>query len=76
MSLFSLDFCSIEAKMATITELLSSVDQGQQMTARIVEKADLLKVALPEHKQALLDVMKQSGQVEWETFVAQLTDTK
>ena len=67
---------SIEAKLATITDLLTSVEQGQQITARVVEKADLLKVALPEHKQTLLDSMKQSGETDWHTYVAQLTETK
>ena len=62
--------------MATITDLLSSMEQGQEITDRVVEKANLLKVALPEHKQAQLNVMKQTGQTEWQTFVAQLTDTK
>ena len=62
--------------MATITDLLNSMEQGQEITDRIVEKANLLKVALPEHKQAQLNVMKQTGQTEWQTFVMQLNDTK
>ena len=71
------DKYSIEAKLATIQELMNSVDQGEEKTGVTATKIELLKAAVhPSQKKSELDELKMKGQNEFSKFVHDLHETK
>ena len=74
------DRYSIEAKLATIEELVGNVDDGEQKTKIVAEKAQLVKAAKgPALKQAAATVQQEqelTGQEDWVTFIHSLQTAK
>ncbi|XP_064624000.1 muscle-specific protein 300 kDa-like isoform X3 [Lineus longissimus] len=70
------DKYSIEAKLATINELLANLRDGEGKTELLAEKARLLKSVLPPEKAALINEQTLSCQDNWKEFVDSLKATK
>ncbi|XP_074648980.1 muscle-specific protein 300 kDa-like isoform X3 [Tubulanus polymorphus] len=70
------DKYSIEAKLATINELIAGLDEGEMKTKLIGDKTELLRSLLPPDKQHLIDEMCAGSQDAWEEFKQTLSQTK
>ena len=70
------DKYSIEAKLATVHDLLASVEQGQAKTETMTEKTQMLKTVTPTSRHQQLDRSVRQGQDAWKTFLEQLELTK
>ena len=71
------DKYSIEAKLATIHELLATVEQGAQLTEALVARLDVFKAATAAStRQQQLDSERQQAQDAWKAFLQQLNQTK
>ena len=70
------DKYSIEAKLATVQELLGSVEQGKQRTGVMAERISVLQAASPRDRHSQLEQKKRLGQESWESFVEQLNMTR
>ena len=70
------DKYSVEAKLATVKDLLAQTAQGEQKTMVMVQKMDLLKAAVGPDGRAQLEQEKQQGQQDWATFLTELEQAK
>ena len=70
------DKYSIEAKLATVQELLDSIQDGEQKTDVLRQKVDLLKAVISPDKKIQLEEMKQLSQQDLRTITETLLQTK
>ena len=70
------DRYAIEAKLATVSELLSATPAGEQKVTAVVNKWDLLRVAMPAERRPELDEKKSKASSDWRDFVDKLMETK
>lgn len=70
------DKYSIEAKLATIQELMRAADDGQQKTETMVEKIEMLKTVSAQARHTQLDRDRKSAEEECRLFLEDLQTTK
>ena len=70
------DKYAIEAKLATVSELMSAAPAGEQKVTCAVQKWDLLKAAVPSQKKGELEEKKTQTSKDWKFFVDNLIETK
>ena len=70
------DKYSIEAKLATINDLMASQDQGKQKTQVLAEKTDLLRRSLDGKRQKELESKQTTAQKDWDNYQETLRQAK
>lgn len=70
------DRYSVEAKLSTIKDLMTGLEEGEEKRASAAAQLEKIKAVLPKAKQMELEAQKKAMDREWNSLAGQIGQTQ